>query len=55
MAASTSLTDGWDSCDKPPSNVSVHGVFTNVSPIKRGKSSSFWYGTLMNGQKKLEL
>ena len=39
--------------DKPLKNASVHGLVTSLSPIKKGRTCSYFDGTLTDGSDKI--
>ena len=44
-----------DKIQNPTSNVTIHGIVTSLSPIKKGRSSNYFDGSLSDGSAKIRL
>ena len=44
-----------DSLEEPVSNASVHGVLCSLSPVKKGRKSSYFEGVVSDGKSKVRL
>ena len=47
--------DDFESVNEPADSASVHGVISDVSPIKKGRHSEFFEGNVYDGQSTMRL
>lgn len=47
--------DDFESVNEPADSASVHGVMSDVSPIKKGRYSDFFEGNVYDGQSTMRL
>ena len=47
--------DRLDLLQQPLANASVHGAVTSLSPVKKGRNSSFFDGTMYDGHRQIRL
>ena len=47
--------DHLDAVEKPIANASVHGAITSLSPVKKGRNTNYFDGTIADERTKLRL
>ena len=47
--------DEVESLEEPISTASIHGVISSLSPIKKGRKSNYFDGSVSNGKSKVRL
>ena len=47
--------ENFEVMDRPISKANVHGVLTSLSPVKKGRSTNYFDGTVSDGNSKLHV
>ena len=55
MARKRPIEEVLDKLENPASNVTVHGIVTSLSPVKKGRNSNYFDGSLCNGTAKVRM